>query len=185
MAENELGKQTYQLCAACHGADGQGVPNVGPPLADNQWVNGPVDNLIKIQLRGIQGPITIKPDVVWSEAPMMVPNAYLSDDQIAAALTYIRSSWGNKVDAVTADQVKALRGEQGKPMLTEAELEPLPVVEEVKLDGTPIAPTPPPSDPPPSPDSITGLSTPMLLILAVFFGIIGLTLAKDFFTREA
>jgi mono/diheme cytochrome c family protein len=48
--------------------------------------------------------------------------AYQTDEQIAGALTYVRNSFGNKASAVTPDQVKALRGEVGKPQLTEAEL---------------------------------------------------------------
>jgi hypothetical protein len=46
----------------------------------------------------------------------------MSDDEIAAVLTYIRSNFGNKSSAVTADQVKALRSEAGKPMLKAEEL---------------------------------------------------------------
>ena len=48
----------------------------------------------------------------------------LPDEQIAAVLTYVRNSFGNSAPAVTVEQVKALRGEVGKPMLTEADLVP-------------------------------------------------------------
>ena len=43
---------------ACHGANGEGTV-LAPPLAKSNWVNGPVENLIRIQLRGLQGPITV------------------------------------------------------------------------------------------------------------------------------
>lgn len=33
----------------------------------------------------------------------------LTDEQIAAVASYIRSSWGNEADAVTEDQVAELR----------------------------------------------------------------------------
>ena len=54
----------------------------------------------------------------------MVPQAFQTDEQVAAVLTFVRNSWGNKAPAVTPDQVKALRGEVGKPMLTAKDLIP-------------------------------------------------------------
>ncbi len=117
----EIGKAQYMLCGACHGQNGEGGP-AGPPLAGSEWVTGPVSNLIRIQLRGLIGPITVK-GVVYDQFPAgMLPMAYQTDEQIAGALTYVRNSFGNKASAVTPDQVKALRGEVGKPQLTEADL---------------------------------------------------------------
>jgi len=40
--------------------------------------------------------------------------ASLSDDDLAAVLTYIRGSWGNKAGAVTGDDIKKIRAEMGK-----------------------------------------------------------------------
>jgi mono/diheme cytochrome c family protein len=117
----EIGKAQYLVCAACHGQNGEGGP-AGPPLAESEWVNGPVSNLIRIQLRGLIGPITVKGVVYDQFVAGMMPMAYQTDEQIAAALTYIRNNFGNKGHAVTPEQVKALRGEVGKPQLTEAEL---------------------------------------------------------------
>lgn len=118
-----LGKTQYVGCMACHGADGGGATGVGPPLAGSEWVTGPIDNLIRIQLRGLQGPITVK----GTEYNLvMPPMGHQTDEQIAAVLTYIRNNFGNKASAVTPDQVTALRSEVGKPMITVAELAPLP-----------------------------------------------------------
>lgn len=117
----ELGKAGYLVCGACHGQNGEGGP-AGPPLAQSEWVNGPISNLIRIQLRGLIGPITVN-GVVYDQFPAgMMPMAYQTDEQIAAVLTYVRNNFGNKGSAVTPDQVAALRGEVGKPQLTEAEL---------------------------------------------------------------
>jgi quinoprotein glucose dehydrogenase len=108
-----------QKCFACHQANGAGLPNVFPPLAESEWVNGPAENLIRIQLRGLTGPITVKGATYNSAMPA---NAAMTDEEIATILTYVRSNFGNKADAVTADMVKALRSEVGKPMLTVADL---------------------------------------------------------------
>ena len=119
MADAALGKATYATCSACHQATGAGIPKVFPPLAGSEWVNGPVENLIRIQLRGMMGEVTVKGQKYNSVMP---PNAAMSDDQIASVLTYIRSNFGNKSSAVTPAMVKALRDEVGKPMVTVKDL---------------------------------------------------------------
>ncbi|MDX1680837.1 MAG: cytochrome c [Akkermansiaceae bacterium] len=116
----ELGKAQYMTCAACHGQNGEGGP-IGPPLANSEWVTGPVSNLIRIQLRGLKGAITVNGKEYNFAAPM-APLAYQSDEQIAAVLTYIRNSFGNEAAAVKPAQVEALRDEVGKPMLTVEDL---------------------------------------------------------------
>lgn len=115
----EMGKTGFALCAACHGADGNGVPNIAPPLAGSEWVMGPVENLIRIQLRGLQGPITVKGK---EYNLMMAALSFQSDEQIAAVLTYVRNSFGNKASSVIPAQVKALRGEVGLPPVKASEL---------------------------------------------------------------
>jgi mono/diheme cytochrome c family protein len=54
----------------------------------------------------------------------MPAQAFQTDEQIAAVLTYVRNSFGNAAAPVKPEQVKALRGEVGKPPLTEADLVP-------------------------------------------------------------
>ena len=116
------GQAAYAVCLACHGPTGEGGP-IAPPLAASDWVNGPVSNLIRIQLRGLMGPITVSGKEYNLPAPM-APLAYQTDEQIAAVLTYIRNSFGNSAPPVLPEQVAALRSEAGKPMLTVEELLP-------------------------------------------------------------
>jgi mono/diheme cytochrome c family protein len=116
----EIGKVQFMVCAACHGQNGEGGP-IAPPLAGSEWVTGPVSNLIRIQLRGLQGPITVAGKEYNFPAPMAAL-AYQTDDQVAAVLTYVRNSFGNKAPAVKPEQVAALRSEVGKPPLTAADL---------------------------------------------------------------
>ncbi|MCW1926021.1 cytochrome c [Luteolibacter arcticus] len=115
------GQATYMMCMACHGPAGEGGP-VGPPLAGSEWVTGPVSNLIRIQLRGLQGPMHIKGALYTPLAPMTPIIATQDNETIASVLTFIRNSFGNKAAPVLPDQVEKLRSELGKPMLTEAEL---------------------------------------------------------------
>ncbi len=115
-----IGKVQFMVCAACHGQNGEGGP-IGPPLAGSDWVTGPVSNLIRIQLRGLQGPITVS-GKEYNFPVGMAALAYQNDEQIAAVITYVRNSFGNKASAVTPEQVAALRSEVGKPPLTAQDL---------------------------------------------------------------
>jgi mono/diheme cytochrome c family protein len=122
------GKQVYDtVCGICHGPDGMGKPNQAPPLAGSEWVNTKgVTRLIHIPQTGLNGAVEVKgKDWNLNMAPM---GAGLSDADLAAVLTYIRSSWGNHAGEVTADDVKSVRtalGAHPQP-LTGAELKTMP-----------------------------------------------------------
>lgn len=103
-----LGRSTYEnVCGVCHGSDGLGKPNQAPPLAGSEWVNKDVATFAHIPLVGLNGPVQVKGQT-WnlSMAPM---GAALSNDKLAAVLSYIRNSWGNRGETITADEIKAVR----------------------------------------------------------------------------
>lgn len=105
----ETGQQVYgQYCVVCHQQDGGGVPGAFPPLQETEWVNGEKDTLISIVLNGLQGEITVKGEKYNS---VMTPHNFLSDDEVAAVLTYVRQSFGNKSSEVTAEEVAAVRNQ--------------------------------------------------------------------------
>jgi mono/diheme cytochrome c family protein len=103
------GGQLYTLyCSACHGSDGNGVPAANsPPLSNSPWIAGPPDRAVKVVLHGLEGPI----EVLGKSYNLTMPpqGAVLPDDVVAAILTYVRSTFGNKESAVTADEVKTIR----------------------------------------------------------------------------
>jgi mono/diheme cytochrome c family protein len=103
------GKVVYeQVCALCHGTDGAGKPGQAPPFAGSEWVVADsVGRLVRIPLQGLNGPIKVK-GVEWNLA-MPAMGAALSDEDLAALLSYMRNSWGNKASIVTPEQVKAIR----------------------------------------------------------------------------
>ena len=106
------GKAVYEnVCGLCHGNDGMGKPGQAPPFAKSEWALGTPNRMIRIPLAGLTG--TVK--VAGTEWNLMMPamGAALPDDDLAAVLTYIRQSWGNKASAVTPEQVKAVRTEAG------------------------------------------------------------------------
>lgn len=108
------GKTVYEsVCGICHGVDGMGKPGVAPPLAGSEWVNAKgFDRLAHIPLMGVNGPIQVE-GKDWSSA-MAAMGAALPDEDLAAVLTYIRGSWGNKAAAVSADDIAKIRSAMPK-----------------------------------------------------------------------
>jgi mono/diheme cytochrome c family protein len=106
------GKLVYNkpTCVACHQADGKGVPGQNPPLAGSEWINETEPGrVIRIALNGLTGPLNLKGQ---SFNGAMVPwKDVLSDEEIAAVLTYIRQNkeWGNNAPEVKPERVKAVR----------------------------------------------------------------------------
>lgn len=99
------------VCKTCHGADGNGVKSLAPPLNGSEWVNGSKDKLISIVLKGLSGPIKVKgklyaPPAISGEMPGLGSNPEFSDEQIAQVLSLIRQSWKNASSPVSADEVK-------------------------------------------------------------------------------
>lgn len=93
-------------CAACHQANGQGLPGVFPPLAGSEWVVGDPKVLANILLHGVSGKIEVAGQ---SFDGMMPPFPQLSDAEIAGVLTHIRSTWGNQAEAISADFIASER----------------------------------------------------------------------------
>ena len=105
-----LGKKVFTAnCVACHQSTGLGQPGQFPPLVGSEWVNeADPGRMIRAVLKGLQGPITVKGQTFNN---VMVPWNSLSDEDIAAVITYVRGNkeWGNNASAVTPERVKAVR----------------------------------------------------------------------------
>ncbi|MFO1476703.1 MAG: copper-containing nitrite reductase [Verrucomicrobiota bacterium] len=110
----QKGKSVYmQTCFVCHQPEGQGVPGQIPPLAKSDFLAKlSKEDYITGVLMGRTGAITVNGQ---SYNGTMVPLNYLSDDQIANVLTYVRNSFGNNGDAVTADEVARSRKQLAPP----------------------------------------------------------------------
>ena len=110
------GKQLFGAkCAACHQGSGLGVAGVFPPVAASEWVLGDEKILTNILLHGVNGEMVVKGNKYNGAMPAWKS---LSDDELAAVLTYIRSDWGNAAAPIMADTIKSQRE------LTKARTEP-------------------------------------------------------------
>ncbi len=110
-------------CASCHQAKGEGLPGMYPPLAGGELAIGDAGRAIRILMNGLQGPVTVKGTVYNGAMPAWGPQ--LTNEEIAAVLTHVRSSWGNAAAPVDAAAVDAIRKEFGTrtEAWTAAELE--------------------------------------------------------------
>jgi mono/diheme cytochrome c family protein len=130
-AHAQDGGQLFTLyCSACHGVDGMGATGGQfPPLAGSPWIQGDPARPVKIALLGLHGQVDVEGRVYDLEMPPQ--GGVLADDQLAAILTYVRSSWGNHEAAIDAAFVKSTRaGLTRTTAWTSAELlkeNPLPV----------------------------------------------------------
>ena len=94
------GKEIYAtLCAVCHQPDGRGRDKVAPALVGSPFALGPPAIVVRIMLHGKRGPTNVMPAL----GPLM------TDEQIAAVLTYVRREWGQTAAAVDAATVRSIR----------------------------------------------------------------------------
>jgi mono/diheme cytochrome c family protein len=103
------GEQVYQnICKACHQVDGRGLEKVAPPLIGSAYVLGPAAVTSRILLNGKEGTVGLMPPL----------GTTLTDDQIAAVLTFIRREWGqtgSPVDPATVKDVRAATAGRTRP----------------------------------------------------------------------
>jgi mono/diheme cytochrome c family protein/glucose/arabinose dehydrogenase len=103
----EKGKITYaNLCAACHQPHGYGLDGLAPPLVDSDWVLGKPDVTARIILHGLGGPVKVG-NRTWDLT--MPPMGMLSDEDIAAVMTYVRREWDHNGSPVDAKFITGIR----------------------------------------------------------------------------
>ncbi len=96
----DQGKASFAtLCAACHQANGQGLPGLAPTLVNSRWATGHEQVFARIVLRGKATENLIMPPL----------KAALNDEQIASVMTFVRRSWGHEASAVTPATVAQAR----------------------------------------------------------------------------
>jgi mono/diheme cytochrome c family protein len=104
----QQGKQLYEThCIDCHGGDGKGLPPPYPPLAGNRAIT--MDNsvnAVRIVLNG-----GFAPGTEGNPRPYGMPpySHVLNDYEVAAVVSYLRASWGNRAAPVTASEVNRYR----------------------------------------------------------------------------
>ena len=109
-ARFDAGRVVYQtLCQACHQPNGRGLEKVAPPLIGSEFALASTASIpIRIVLNGKEGTVALMPPL----------GAGLSDEQIAAVLTYIRREWGHTaspIDPVAVTQTRKETARRTRP----------------------------------------------------------------------
>ncbi|MCA8960725.1 MAG: hypothetical protein KDC38_09440 [Planctomycetes bacterium] len=109
-ARYSRGEQLYATCALCHGGFGEGIPGLGPPLADSSWVIGPPERLVRILLHGVAGPIEVNGQW-WNETmvPVTSLGVFEDDGSLADVTTFVRRAWGHTSSTLTAEEIARIR----------------------------------------------------------------------------
>ncbi len=93
------GQQIYAaMCVPCHQVDGRGHEGLAPSLVGSKWALGRPGYAARIVLNGKEG------------TALMPPLGTLSDEEIAAVLTYVRRAWGQGASPVDPLLVREARG---------------------------------------------------------------------------
>jgi mono/diheme cytochrome c family protein len=101
------GKKVYtQNCLVCHQSNGEGVPGLNPPLNDTPYVLGDKSKLLHIMFKGSNVGLVVKGSTYSNAMPAF--NA-LNDTAISNVTSYIRNSFGNSAEPITANEVAAFR----------------------------------------------------------------------------
>lgn len=115
------------ICQTCHGADGDGIQSLAPPLNHSDLVTGKKERLISIVLYGLTGPVEVngkiyKAPEISGDMPGIINNDEFSDADLAQLMSFIRNAWGNKAGRVTEQDIlkaKQLHKGREKPFTME------------------------------------------------------------------
>jgi len=100
------GKEIYGTqCQSCHMEEGEGLEGVYPPLMKSDYLMADKTRSIKVVMFGASEEMKVNGSIYNSEMTALE----LNDQQISDVLNYVRNSFGNKGNAVTVEEVKALR----------------------------------------------------------------------------
>ena len=94
------GQEVYRnLCVACHQENGQGQEKVAPSLVNSPLALAAPGVPARIVLNGKEGQVGLMPPL----------GSTLSDEQVAAVLTYVRRAWGHTASPVTPATIAETR----------------------------------------------------------------------------
>jgi len=134
------GEQVYLgNCAACHQPTGVGLAGAFPPLAGSDFLAGNRKAVLTAAIFGLSGPITVNGQEYNGVMPSM---GYLTDEDLAATLSYVFSAWGNSSSAVSVEEVATLRAELGQGDRAAGERHTGASEAEMRYSGAPLAISP-------------------------------------------
>jgi len=103
-------KMFYQICASCHGASGQGIDGLAPPLMNSEHVKN-IERLALIMLHGLEGPVHVNGEEynINLAMPGLIRNETISDKDIADIISYVTNAFSDVPKTLSKERVKELR----------------------------------------------------------------------------
>ncbi|GAA3994183.1 hypothetical protein GCM10022408_00520 [Hymenobacter fastidiosus] len=101
--QNEGGQIYASHCANCHGAQGEGLKRLIPPLAGADYLAKNRTALACLIRKGVQGPLVV--NGIEYNQPMPAADSHLTDSQITNLLNFVQTSWGNEQEVFTIREV--------------------------------------------------------------------------------
>ncbi|MFM7487968.1 MAG: c-type cytochrome [Cytophagales bacterium] len=100
------GKEVYtNYCVSCHMEKGEGLEDVYPPVAKSDYLMADKKRSIVQVLKGVTDEIKVNGKTYNGD----MSGFDLTDQEVSDVLNYVRNSFGNKGEAVTPSEVKAVR----------------------------------------------------------------------------
>ena len=114
------------ICATCHGVDGDGIEGLAPPLKNSEYLQGSANRLALIILHGLTGPIHVNGKLyeLNTTMPGLANNPEYSDQDIQNVINYIQNAYSRKSENISTEQIKLLRNKKpvNNGVFTEKEL---------------------------------------------------------------
>jgi mono/diheme cytochrome c family protein len=115
-----------QICASCHGINGEGMEGLAPPLIKSEYVSEPLERLALILLHGLSGPVHVNGErYEFNQAmPGLIANETLTNKDIADIISYVTNAFSDNPKGITLEKIQELRSKKSKSggEYTEAEL---------------------------------------------------------------
>lgn len=106
------GAKLYRnICAACHAADGSGIPGLAPPLMNSEFIEKPYEKLGLIILHGLEGPVHVNDKLyeLDNAMPGLLHNDKLSNRDIADIISYVASAFSDVPGGLKSEEIELLR----------------------------------------------------------------------------
>lgn len=111
------GKKIFNnICATCHGDQGQGTPNLAPPFIKSEFVSESSERLALILLHGLSGPIHVNKKLYTLSATMpgLGNNPEYTDKDIKNIISYLQVTFAPKEKPISISRIKRLRAVKPK-----------------------------------------------------------------------
>ena len=99
------------ICATCHGVDGDGIDGLAPPLKNSEYVKGSTERLALVILHGLSGPIHVNGNLYDMNVvmPGLANNSDFTDKDLQDIISYLNNAFSYKSENVSVKKIKSLR----------------------------------------------------------------------------